>query len=369
MVAETFSENVFGGNVATGIRELARQSGVSVATVSRVLNGYRDVSDETRRKVLALAEELDYTPSAAARTLVTQRSHVIGVILDTGPEHPDLQHPFFQEVLVGLTHRIGAAGFDLLLFATELPGNGYGPHSYLKRARHHRVDGVVLFGVDPVDPEVARLLESGIPCVAIDADVRGEHAGRVGSDNVAGARLAVRHLHALGHERIATIAGPQATVPGADRLRGYREAFAELGLHADEALVQEGDFYPESGADAMTALLALPEPPTAVFAASDLMAIGALRAAQGLGRRVPEDVAIVGFDDVELAAQLRPALTTVRQDKLGLGAAAAEGLIRMIEDESAEAPVVTLPVELAVRESCGARAAEDEEVAGHPRSR
>src|SRR3712207_4071542 len=130
------------------IRELARLSGVSVGTVSRALNGYADVSPATRAKVLQLAEELDYTPSATARTLVTQRSHVVGVFLDTGEGHPDLQHPFFHEVLVGLKDALGAAGFDLLLFASERPGNGFGPHSFLKRARHHNVDGVVLMGVD-----------------------------------------------------------------------------------------------------------------------------------------------------------------------------------------------------------------------------
>src|SRR3954449_1752381 len=125
------------------IHELARLSGVSVGTVSRALNGYADVSQQTRERIMRLARELDYTPAAAARSLVTQRSHVVGVFLDTGEGHPDVQHPFFHEVLGGLKQRIGAGGFDLLLFASERPGNGYGPHSYLKRARHHAVEGVV----------------------------------------------------------------------------------------------------------------------------------------------------------------------------------------------------------------------------------
>ena len=124
------------------IRELARLSGVSVGTVSRALNGYADVRSETRERIMRLARELDYTPAAAARSLITQRSHVIGVFMETGEGHPDLQHPFFHEVLGGLKQRVGAEGFDLLLFASERPGNGYGPHSYLKRARHHAVDGL-----------------------------------------------------------------------------------------------------------------------------------------------------------------------------------------------------------------------------------
>src|SRR4051794_8756927 len=136
------------------IRELARLSGVSVGTVSRALNGYPDVGAGTRERVMRLAQELDYTPDAAARKLVTRRSHVVGVVLETGEGRPDLEHPIFHEVLAGLKHRVGAQGFDLLLFASEHPGNGYGAHSYLKRSRHHGVDGVVLMGVDEQDPAV-----------------------------------------------------------------------------------------------------------------------------------------------------------------------------------------------------------------------
>ena len=130
------------------IHELARLSGVSVGTVSRALNGYADVSKQTRERIMRIAEELDYTPAAAARTLVTQRSHVVGVFLETGEGHPDVHHPFFHEVLGGLKQYAGGAGYDLLIFASERPGNGYGTHSYLKRCRHHNVDGAVLMGTD-----------------------------------------------------------------------------------------------------------------------------------------------------------------------------------------------------------------------------
>ena len=170
------------------IRELARRSGVSVGTVSRALNGYTDVRPETRERIMRLASELDYTPAAAARSLVTQRSHVIGVFLETGEGHPDLQHPFFHEVLGGLKQRVGAEGFDILLFASERPGNGYGPHSYLKRARHHNVDGCALIGLDPEDQEVRRLVRGEIPCVAIDMAIEGPSTEVVMSDNEAGAR-------------------------------------------------------------------------------------------------------------------------------------------------------------------------------------
>src|SRR6188474_426162 len=151
----------------TSIREVAERSGVSVSTVSRVFNGYDDVSQATRDRVIASARELDYAPSAAARTLVTQRSQIVGVVLFTGDEHPDIHHPFFQGVLVGLKQSIGALGYDLLLFATEQPGSdrGQGHSSYLRRARQHRVDGIVLMGVERDDPEVEKLARSAVPVI------------------------------------------------------------------------------------------------------------------------------------------------------------------------------------------------------------
>src|SRR3954447_14399831 len=148
----------------TTIQELAAKTGVSVATVSRALNGSPEVSAVTRKRILDLARDLDYTPSAAARTLVSRRSHVVGVILETGTGHPDLLHPFFQEVLVGLKQAAGAQGYDLLLFASDEPGHGFGgTHSYLRRSEHHGVDGVVVMGVAPDDPEIASLSASGVP--------------------------------------------------------------------------------------------------------------------------------------------------------------------------------------------------------------
>jgi LacI family transcriptional regulator len=334
------------------IKELARLSGVSAGTVSRALNGYTDVSPETRERVIRLAEELDYTPTAAARTLVMARSHVVGVFLDTGEGHPDVQHPFFHEVLGGLKDMLGPAGFDLLLFASEQPGNGYGPHSYLKRARHHRVDGTVLMGVDTSDPEVERLLRSDIPCVGVDVVLSGRRNASVMSDNAEGAAMAVRHLAQLGHRRIATITGLIETAPARDRLRGYRDEIQRQGLAYRDDYVRYGDYYAESGAEAMAELLELPEPPTAVFAASDLMAAGALGALGRAGLRVPEDVALVGFDDILLAGLTQPPLTTLRQDKQGLGAAAGEALVALLEEEDGEAQAATtLPVELVVRGS------------------
>jgi LacI family transcriptional regulator len=331
------------------IRELARLSGVSIGTVSRALNGYVDVRPETRERIMRLAEELDYTPSASARSLVTQRSHVLGVFLDTGEGHPDLQHPFFHEVLAGVKQAAGAEGFDLLIFASEQPGGGYGHHTYVKRCRHHNVGGVVIMGVEHDEEEVRRLCASTIPCVGVDVELRGRATACVMSDNAGGGELAVRHLAEQGHRRIATIHGPVETRPGLDRLRGYRQGLEAAGLPFRGEYVLAGDFYVESGERMAERLLALPEPPTAIVAASDLMAVGALRAAAARGLRVPDDLSVVGFDDIMVAAHLQPGLTTLRQDKTGLGGAAARALLDRIAGAAEPPPVVTLPVELVVR--------------------
>jgi LacI family transcriptional regulator len=353
----TVTETVFGDEDLSGeritLRELAHRSGVSAGTVSRALNGYADVNAETRERIIALARELDYTPAAAARSLKTQRSHVVGVFLETGAGRPDLQHPFFHEVLVGVKAALGPQGFDLLLFASERPGNGYGDHSHLKRCRHHNVEGVVLMGLDADDEDVRRLLRSDLPKVAVDLTAGGDHGHSVGSDSVQGARLAVEHLHALGHRRIATITGLVDTVPGAERLRGYRDALRDLGLAYRDELVAYGDFYVDSGRQAAERLLALPaeDRPTAIFAAADLMAIGAMRAVTEAGLRVPEDVSVVGFDDIQLAEHLTPSLTTLRQDKARLGVEAGQALVRLMEGADDAAGVTTLPVELIERGS------------------
>jgi LacI family transcriptional regulator len=212
-------------------------------------------------------------------------------------------------------------------------------------------------GFDGSDPEIVKLAESPLPCVAVDADLGGPRTGLVMSENREGAAEAVRHLRELGHERIATITGALRTLPGAERLEGYRDEVARLGLPLRDEYVREGDFYDESGYRCTRELLGLDDPPTAIFAASDLMAAGALRAAHELGVRVPQDLALIGFDDIGLASLIQPQLTTVRQDMHALGEAAAEALSRMIDDPDA-APVRRLvPTRLVVRSSTGAREA------------
>jgi LacI family transcriptional regulator len=209
-------------------------------------------------------------------------------------------------------------------------------------------------GVDAEDNEVRRLTRSGLPCVGVDVALSGPATEYVMSDNPRGAALAVEHLHDLGHRRIATITGLIETRPGADRLKGYRDALRARGLAFRDEYVAYGDFYVESGQQAMNRLLGLDEPPTAVVCASDLMALGAIRAVAERGLSVPRDVSIVGFDDIQLAGHVQPPLTTLRQDKARLGAEAGRALTRLMAADVAAAEAVTLPVELVVRASTAA---------------
>ena len=333
------------------INELARRGGVSAATVSRALNGRAEVSAETRRRILELAEELGYHPNASARTLARQRSNTVGLIWDTGYRSGGQRHPFLQDLMVGLKEALSARGYALILL--PIPADDR-PEAYLRLARAHNLEGVLVMGIDERTPQVEALVAAAdLPCVAIDLAVSGPRSSYVTSDNHSGAAAAVEHLYRLGHRRIATITGPLDMKPSAERLAGYRNRLAAHRLAEPAGYVVEGDFFPASGFAAMRRLLALDEPPTAVFVAGDAMAVAAIHAADEAGRAVPYDVAVIGFDDIDAAALMRPALTTVAQDIDGFGDAAVSTLATLISRPDPVPPVV-LPTRLVVRESCGA---------------
>lgn len=346
----------------TGIRELARACGVSVATVSRALNGHPEVNVETRRQIQQAAERLGYRPSHSARALVRGRSDTVGLLWDAYYESAGRRHPFLLSLLVGVKQALSGVGRHLILLNVEAD-NRYGESAYLDLGRQFQLDGVIVMGVNEHRPALQRLYESGFPCVAIDCPIAGPRAGCVASDNRAGAVQAVRHLHGLGHRRIATITGPLEMMPAAQRLAGFRDAAHELGLPTDADYVQTGDFFMDSGYACGSRLAALPPErrPTAVFVAGDEMALGAMHAFADAGLEVPKDIAVVGFDDIEAAGLVRPTLSTVAQDPLALGAAAVDLLLGFVEGErtaAADAPPAPIlaPTRLIVRQSCGAEA-------------
>lgn len=323
---------------------------MSAEVVSDILRRGRAITDEVRERAVQLA------PRGQILRATGQPAYprVIGTAITTSLQ-PDFRHPFFADVLEGLKERAVASGYDLLFFSGPVSGDSTAEFSYVARCRRHDIAGVILMGSSHTDPELGYLIDEEIPTVAIDLDLVGARAGYVMSENVEAAATVVEYLRTLDYKRIAHISGSSFSRPGADRVLGYRSGLEREYLPFREEYLIEGDFYEPSGYTGMEQLLALEERPDAVFCASDTMALGAIRAAHAGGLRVPDDIAVVGFDDISFAAMMEPALTTVHQDKPGLGAAACEALLRIIDGTTDGPPVVILPTELIVRESCGAK--------------
>lgn len=336
--------------------EVAGLAGVSRTTVSFVLNnvvGMR-ISEETRQRVLDAAVKLDYHPDATARRMVTGQTKMIGFVIRQSPDQAFADH-FLPQVLHGMSKAVSTQGFHLLLEVIP-PENHTGVYMRLINERH--VDGIVLSGPRSDDIELRRAYEEGANIVML-GQLPDEKIPFADVNNVGGAQIATRHLLSLGHTRIGMITNaPLAYTASADRLAGYRSALEEAGLTYNESLVRLGNFTMESGAKAMYELLALKDRPSAVFVASDTVALGALQAAQLAGLKVPQDLAVCGFDDIPLAQYVDPALTTVKLPAYGLGWAAAEMLIRMISKDKVKNPYVMLNTDLIVRNSCGARLAQ-----------
>jgi LacI family transcriptional regulator len=333
-------------------REVAERAGVSRTTVSFVLNdvpGIR-ISEETRQIVLQAARDLDYHPDATARRMVSGRTHVIGFVLRQ--EHDQaFADRFVPVVLTGVSAAASAQGYKIL-FEPIPPGDNTGAYTRLTRERH--VDGIVLSGPRLDDEELLRSPGQGAPVVLL-GQLPNTNLPYVDVNNFGGARQAAAHLARLGHRRIGLITNADLVyTASADRRAGYQAALEEAGLPYREELVRYGDFTPQSGAVAMEQLASLDDPPTAVFVASDTVALGALQALRRRGLRVPDDMALVGFDDIQLSAFIDPPLSTVRLPAYGLGWGAADLLMRLIDGEEIRAPYVLLETELVVRESCGA---------------
>ena len=321
------------------IRDVAEQAGVSIATVSRVLNDRADVSLETRERVREVARSVGYSADPAARALATQKTRLVAVVVGDNAGHRDLSLLFFGKVLAAISRRLAHADYEALLQAVDA-----GIHQ-------HRFDVAIVIGVDDGDPLLAELVERDVPIVGVDVHISGGRTAFVGSDHADGVRLALAHLFALGHRRIAHVAGASNTVAGSERIAAFRGEADRLGLAVPDEYVRDGDFSSASGYRETCALLALADRPTAIVAASDLMALAALQAIRDVGLEPGTDVAIVGFDDLEAAALAHPPLTTIRQDRQELGTVAAERALELSEDPAAAPAPTVLPVELVVRAS------------------
>lgn len=331
----------------TTIYDIAKRTGYSPTTVSKAFNNYSDVREKTRQEIFRTAQEMGYLPNSHARTLTTKKSWTIGVLFveNTGV---GIRHPFFSAVIESFKKLAVAKGYALMFISKDVGGKQSG---YLENCRIRGVDGVVVFLSDYDDPYFQELLESSIPTVILDFESPETHT--VCSDNTAGAQLAVEYLVSLGHQRIAHISGGMNTFPGKMRELGYKEAMQQQRLEVPENYIVNGPFYSlESGYSAMQELLKLPERPTAVFASGDLLALGAVMAAKDSGLSVPRDISVMGYDDIDLAGYVTPALTTIRQDTTLLGSRAADILFASIEGKQLDKEAILVPVEVVERESC-----------------
>jgi len=333
------------------LEEVAHVAGVSRATVSRVVNGSPKVSPDVRVDVQAAIERLGYVPNRAARSLVTRRSDSIAVII-TEPSGRLFSDPFFPRLLRGISSELAARNRQLILL---MPGSAADESRTADYLTAGHVDGVLLVSLHGDDPLPARLTTAGMPIVVAGRPPKGAKASYVDVDNRQGAQSAVGHLIAGRRRAIATISGPLDMAPGVDRRHGYRDALAEAGITGDPTLETIGDFTQESGVLAMKRLLAARPDLDAVFAASDLMAAGALSVLAAAGRRVPADVAVVGFDDSPVATSTTPQLTSVRQPIEEMGHEMARLLIDAVEASDPVPRRVILATELIRRASSAGR--------------
>jgi DNA-binding LacI/PurR family transcriptional regulator len=334
--------------VTVTIREVAQAAGVSVATVSRVVSGSpHHVRDDTRGRVLAAVSRLRYQPNLVARGLKKRVSHTIGLIV------PDISNPFFPAIARGIEDVASRAGMAVLLCNTyeDLTKE----RAYLSLMNTRMVDGLIFATVGANTAHLRMLRRRGVPVLLIARAPEGVGIDAVMVDNRRGAREATEHLIRLGHRHIAFIGGPASLPVEGEREAGYREALDAAGIPVSPRLIREGGFRTEGGVQAVRALLESGERFSAVFAANDLMAIGAMEELHRQSRRIPDDVAVVGFDDITFASLGEPRLTTVAQPKYRMGCLAMERLLELLAGGDRRPQRLILEPKLVVRDSCGAR--------------
>jgi len=327
------------------LSEVAAMAGVAPITASRAIRGEGYVSEEARARIMDAAAKLNYAPDMVARRMRGEKSRLIGIFVN------NFGSLVLHEITREISHAARARGYDILLFNAErfdLPDRA-GTRDMLANL----CAGLILPMPNVEDGYLAVLEKRQLPCVFVNFDARDMALPVVGIQNRDGARLAVEHLLSLGHRRIAFIAGSHQTGQSAERQAAYVQALEDAGIEVDPALIVSGLFRQTGGFAATEALLALPQPPTGIFAANDEMAFGAIDAIHSKGLRVPEDISVVGFDDIGTSSHIHPPLTTMRQPLAELSASAVGELMALIEGRGVEARKLTLPLQLIVRQSTG----------------
>ena len=325
------------------IQDVAKKAGVSISTVSRVLNGKTDVALETQERIQSVINNLGYTSNLAARSMRSHKKNLIGLIM------PDIAYPFAFEVMKGVNQIITETEFDLMVYTTgnvRKTGTASQEQKYVSLLNNSLTDGVII-----VAPVLSEFSTTG-PIVSIDSVVPNPSYPSVHATNYRGALEAVEYLISLGHRRIAHISGRVELESSSRRLRGYREALEKANIPVDEHLIASGEYTTETGIQCARKLLSLEEPPTAIFASNDQMAMGIYQVAQEMGLRIPEDLSVVGFDNIAESQYL--GLTTVDQFIAKMGIVAVEMLIKLINGELLEEQTYKMMTQLIVRDSCRA---------------
>lgn len=330
------------------MEDIARKAGVSRSTASRVVNEHPNVSDDVRQRVLQVIQETGYQPHAAARTLASQRSWMIGLILPRAVSN-FFTDPYYPRLTQGIASACNQNNYTLSLFLVSTREDE--EKIFPRVARKGFLDGLLIQSGQIGDHLIDRLMNTDIPLVIIGRPFHLKGVSYVDVDNVDATQRAVNHLISLGYKRIGTIAGPSNATVGIDRMEGYLKALQENEIAKDDSLIIEADFTELDGYRAMQKLL--PAKPQAIFAASDIIALGAMRAVKEAGLKVPDDVAFVGFDDQPLPTKPDPELTTIRQPVYRLGGRAVETLIELIENGADAARSIIMETQLIVRQSCG----------------
>ncbi len=329
------------------IADVASKAGVSVPTVSRVLNGRRNVAEDLVVRVQAAIAELNYRPSRAAQRLRTQDSRLVGVVFS------DITNPFYINVLKGIEYVLSAEDISLLI--SNADADPAREANMIRVMRSEGVAGVIVAPTQETSPALKAAVDDGLPLVVFDRRMRDMNVDTVVADGLGGSVSAVNHLVTLGHKRIGIVSGPLHLSSARDRYAGYLQALSDARIPVDAALTRFGDYRLESGYELATELISLAHSPTALFVANNQMTIGALNAIHDARRRIPEDIAVVGFDDFDWAVSLNPPLTTVAQSTFDIGCQAASLLLSRIGEPQRPARTVMLNTLLIVRASCGAR--------------
>ncbi|WP_421902616.1 substrate-binding domain-containing protein [Maridesulfovibrio sp.] len=326
------------------IKDVAKLAGVSTSTVSHVLNRTRFVSDEKRELVEQAVEELNYRPSSIARSLKVQQTRTLGMLVTAS------RNPFFAEVVHGVERRCYERGYTLFLCNTE--GDIGRMEANLDALEEKRVDGLLLL-CSEVNDEIINLIEAerSVPIVVFDWGPESANVDRIYDNSLSGARLATKYLIAKGHTNIGCIVGPQDRRSAKERLEGYRQAMEETGLPVGDEWIVEGDYDCEGGVEAMRYLAELDEMPSAVFVCNDMMAIGVLSEAARLGINVPQDLSVIGYDNVYISRFTAPALTTIHQPKKEIAARAVDTLIDRLSSKRSKGLQIKVEPTLVERES------------------